>query len=160
MKKYLLFILLLPTILLAQKFVEYPSTMISDTLYSSTRVTRDYWFNDRNARGFQTINSGAVDIDIYPTMASSVAGTDTLTIEAYGLKYKKIAGTDYTMAGDSVRLGIVEVDTLLHSFILEDAYTTMGLIIPMIDGIRLVFKKGGSDADSTNVYSNSKQAYQ
>lgn len=151
----IIILLALPNITLAQWFIDYPSKMEKDTLWTAvTRTTRDIWFNDKGARGFQTNNSGAVDLHLYYTIASTGAGSDSVVVEGYGLTAKKIDLTGTvaltTLVHDSTRIATLVSDSTFYVYALESLYTNF----PMYDGVRLVFKKNGNDADSTSVYSN------
>jgi len=130
-------------------FADFPRAMAKDTLNTLTRVTRDIWFNAANTAGYGTLNNGSIDLSIYATIAS---GSDTLTVEAYGLTAKNIEGTLTTFVGDSTRIGTVIVDGALHIFALESYYTQF----PMFDGVRVVLKKGGTDADNDTVWTSAR----
>ena len=144
-------------------FVEVPTIMPKDTIHARTRVTRDFYFNNKNDASWAIENWGNIDIDIYPTMASDspAKGGDSLTVEAYGLKRKRREdnvdsygrGTIDAFALDSTRIvTYLVVDTALHTYPLESYFDMFW----MYDGVRLVIKNGGNDLDSVTVWSNVK----
>jgi len=144
-------------------FTEVPTIMPKDTIHTRTRITRDFYFNNKNSSSWTIENWGNVDIDIYPTMASSspAKGGDSLTVEAYGLKRKRREdnvdsygrGTIDAFALDSTRIvTYLVVDTTLHTYPLESYFD----LFWMYDGVRLVIKNTGADVDSVTVWSNVK----
>lgn len=152
----IIFVFLLIITAKSQTNIDCPSQMQIDSLNgASQRVTRDFWFNSWGDTSHIFLNNGSIDLDIYPKMTSVDSDDDTLTIEAYALKRKKVSTDSIeTFATDSIRVtAALAVDTLLHSFALDALW---GSDMPIMDGFRAVFKNNGSDADSIIIESNSR----
>ena len=166
MKRFfaLLLLLFIPVVLFSQTHFDIPYRAVYDTVtHQTTRAVLDFFFNPANDSTVrEVINSGSVDLNVIADMWSVAAGagggTDTLTIEVYGLTTKKFPiatyGTDVqiTFPTDSTRLGTIPVSstTSITSFSLDDKFSTFF----MFDGVRVVLKTGGSDLDSVKTWSN------
>lgn len=138
----------------AQNLVDMPYTLQKDTVYTRTRVTHDLYFTSTGAYGIERVQFGPLDLHIYALLAShwTVSGSDTLTVEAYGIVKRSRSGVTSmeTHYVDSTRISAaVYADTVFHVIPIDPLYSNL----PLYDGIRLVFKKGGSDLDSVDVYS-------
>jgi hypothetical protein len=150
------------TSLFAQSFIECPNIMEKDTLYSANTDIRYLFFNSGDDSTKKIYNQGSIDLDIYPTMESTASGDDTLSVSIKGFKLKKREGNVNargvgqveTLFGDSTYVGTVVVDTLLHTFSIENLFDST--FFPMFDGIAVTYWKNGSDADSVNVWTNLK----
>lgn len=145
----------------AQQFVDAPRYMALDTMVVNSRITRDIYFNPTGNAGPWGGNAGCVDIDLYAATVNTVGTSeDTITIEVYGLKRKWLESTatyPTVMVGDSMNVGTMALSNtyVFNSINLESLYTLSGAsTFEMFDGMRMVFKKGGSDADTVYVYNN------
>lgn len=156
MKKVIfLFMCVLTTKLLFAQYADCPTRPVLDTLYTSaTRVTRDFYYNSENTATaqFGQVFIGPVDLNFGTGMQSTGAGGDTITIEVYGIKRQIIPGqttwgNDYI---DSHRVAIVTVDSVWYSYPIDPLWSDF----PLFDGLRFVYKSGGTDDDSTDVMSN------
>jgi hypothetical protein len=134
-----------------------------DSLWASSHVTRDIFFNNENDSLYAILQFGNVDLDVYCSMESNAAAGDTIVIDMYGIKLKKRSGNTaargYTLSEsflfDSTYVGTVIIDSASNnheSFALDAFFQTM----PMYDGIRLSYKKSSVDADSVNIWGNFK----
>lgn len=154
MKKVFL-MLMIAVPLLAQKFVEAPGYMVKDTLNVTTRCVRDFYFNSANSAMGYSATAGSIDLDIYADVINGTPATDTMTVELYGLKRKFLDATSIyptLMVGDSINVGTVALSSTatFESYAIDVLYSSF----EMFDGVRVVYKKGGSDDDSLVVYSN------
>jgi len=164
--KKLFFILLLCFIavpLCGQSFIECPTLMQKDTLYTVNNSATQYiFFNNKNDSTTKIDNHGCVDLDVYPTMESTASGSDTLNISMKGFKLKRREGNTSggvgqveTLYSDTVSVNsAVPVDSTLHTFAIERLFDST--FFPMYDGLAVTFYKNGSDADSVNIWTNLK----
>ena len=157
----LLLLILLPIVVLAQvTTIECPYLMQLDTLKGAV-ISSDFWFNSEDDSTRKVVFTGTIDLDIYPIMISGGAGSDTFYVDVWGLKIKKRQGNVSTATGvgqleifaqDSTRLTFAAVDTLLHTWRLEEEFSHMNLW----DGIRVKYRQNGSDLDTVKVWTNLK----
>jgi len=163
MKNIIFFMIMFPLITLAQgTMIECPYLMQLDTLKGSV-VTRDIWFNNDDNPSRSFIFTGIVDLDIYSIMKSGDAGSDSFTVDVWGLKNKKRqgnvtvrgVGVTETFAQDSTRLTTVVVDSTLQTLRLDTDFTNISLW----DGIRIKFRQNGNDLDTVKVWTNLKIPY-
>jgi hypothetical protein len=152
-KVFLMLVIAVP--IWAQQFVEAPRYMVKDTLNVTTRCVRDFYFNSANSAMSYSASAGSIDLDIYADVINQSAATDTMTVEIYGLKRKMVdASAIYptVMVGDSMNVGTIALSSTatFESYAIDVLYTSF----EMFDGLRVVYKKGGSDDDSLVVYSN------
>lgn len=159
-----LVLLFLNTTLFGQTSYDSPRTTVGDTLslvnVSDSRDTQDFWFNPANlVTSKYFYNYGIVDINVEGDVISGT--TDTLVVECYGLKKIKHSITEghgadgySTYATDSTRLGTMPLTTTksLKSFGVDLEMSTFF----QYDGIRVVLKLGGTDADSVHVWSQAR----
>lgn len=146
--------------LFGQSFRECPKMMKADSLNgASQRISWDIWFNESSDSSKAIYNYGSIDLEIYPLM-TEVDSTDTLVIDVYALKLKRLNGNSFTtvFATDSTRItATLTVDSLLHSYPLE---TYFGSDMLLIDGVRVKIKNAGTDADSSLIQGNCKTYYE
>ncbi len=137
--------------LLGQNFVDCPQYMVMDTLFTQTRVVRDFYFNMNNDSTSLNRHIGPVD---YSILAKVGSATDTLTVEAYGITRKLLTGlTNYrTEYADSVRVATISLTTAyaFNTYPIDPLFVNFRVY----DGIRIVLKKGGSDDDEDTSYHN------
>ena len=136
--------------LFGQTKFDSPYNAVMDTVSSkSKRITRDLYINPSNSLNGVTQNYGIVDLQIiHQVWNVKNQTTDTLTLEAYGIKrvrHSKVQGWASdgltTYVTDSTRVGLVPVTTTatLSNYALD-------LLFPQFyqfDGIRLVIKSNG-----------------
>jgi len=155
MKKSIFVLCVLIAVPSFAQYVDCPSLPVRDTLYTSaSRVTRDFYYNSENTvtARFGEVWIGPVDLNYYQTMESTASGADTITIEVYGIKRQIVPGTTTwtTNYVDSHRVAVVTEDSVWHSYAIDPLWTHFLLY----DGLRFVYKKNGTDNDSTNCDSN------
>ena len=135
----------------AQTVIECPTVAVKDTMVVRTRVTRDFYFNSLNSPTLARLYYGLVDLDLKVSVATS---TDTVTVVVYGIKRKTIAGsgTLETSVLDSTVVAAIPITATAtwYSYPLDPLWTYFDLF----DGIRVVYKAGGSDLDSFTSYAN------
>ncbi len=150
-------ILLVSIPLFGQTKYDSPRSAAMDTLVActTTRVVRDIYLNPANDASAYPESYGVLDLQIVADMWSSVETTDTLTVEAYGIKrvrHSKTQGwaTDglTTYAVDSTRIGTIPVTTTatLNHYALDLLFTTLY----QYDGFRIVLKSNGAEATRTD----------
>jgi hypothetical protein len=141
--------LVLPMILLAfgleaQSFVDCPTAMRADTLAARAWAKYDTYLNGLNTSNATTY-VGPVDLDFYVSCASA---TETVTLTAWGLKRKLIAGT-WTLcaSADSVSVASITASATptLYSYAIDALWTSF----KTYDGIRLSVKVAAADPTCT-----------
>lgn len=138
-------------------FVDCPSRPTLDTLNTTTtRVTMDMYFNAENSptERYGQVWIGPVDLNVYLSRIYFTSGSDSVIIEAYGMKRVLAPGaTTWTTAYvDSHRVTTLAVDSTWHSYPIDPLWADF----PIFDGIRYVFKINGTDEDTTGVSANQR----
>ncbi len=137
---------LAPCLMAQQPYVDVPTPMAVDTAYVRTRITRTINFLQYGNRKY-----GVTDLDIYSKVKS---GTDTTTVLLYLFKYKQLTSGSWVTDtfADSVVLGTIALTSTYkwYHFYVDDAFENY----PIADGGVVVYKKGGSDEDSTHYYTS------